>query len=138
MTIPPWIPARLTAELRAVASELSYWREKHDGRGRIPESIWAEAVAIAQLEGPIPVAAVLQLPLDSLTQRGGAGRQTSSPGGATRSRNAGGGLLRVTAIQPGTPCGSAAFARDSETAKTDTTPATKLSVAMTPAMAYRR
>ncbi len=69
MTIPPWIPARLTAELRAVASELSYWREKHDGRGRIPESIWAEAVAIAQLEGPIPVAAALQLPLDSLTQR---------------------------------------------------------------------
>ena len=70
MTSPSRIPRKYASEaLFAVYKELSRWREKHGGRGRIPEHIWDRAVAVACIEGSALVGAVLQLPIDSLAQR---------------------------------------------------------------------
>lgn len=69
MTDTPKLPSELSEDLRTVLTEITGWRHKHKGRGRIPEDIWDAAVAVSCVEGAEWVAEVLRLPFSSLSQR---------------------------------------------------------------------
>jgi hypothetical protein len=54
-------------QLESLRERLEQWREQHGGRGRrIPDELWAEAMAVAEEEGVERVACVLRLDRERL------------------------------------------------------------------------
>jgi hypothetical protein len=71
MTLPSPTPAE--AHLQEVAQQFAQWRQSRaNPRGaRIPEALWAEAIALADVLPPTQVARYLQLKPQALKRRRG-------------------------------------------------------------------
>lgn len=56
-------------EFRSVKRRLNQWRRAHNGQGRIPETLWTEAVELALAHGIERTADVLALNANRLEER---------------------------------------------------------------------
>jgi len=61
--------ANLPAEIEAVRRRFEQWRKRRQFRSPIPESLWAEAVALAGRYGTARIAKILRLGYYSLKKR---------------------------------------------------------------------
>ena len=79
----PRLPARVSPELEAGRQHFEHWRSHREGRSRIPEPLWREAVSLARQFGVHRTAKVLRLSYDTLKRRTGSAsvaQSTSPPG----------------------------------------------------------
>ena len=66
--------AARTARMEQVSQRVEHWRETREKRGRMPERLWAAAVALARKHGVYATAQGLRVNYDSLSARVGARR----------------------------------------------------------------
>jgi len=66
--------AARTARMEQVSQRIEHWRETREKRGRMPERLWAAAVALARKHGVYATAQGLRVNYDSLRARVGARR----------------------------------------------------------------
>ena len=66
--------AARTARMQQVRQRIEHWRETREKRGRMPEPLWAAAVALARKHGVYATAQGLRVNYDSLSARVGARR----------------------------------------------------------------
>ena len=66
--------AARTARMEQVRQRIEHWRETREKRGRMPERLWAAAVALARKHGVYATAQGLRVNYDSLRARVGARR----------------------------------------------------------------
>lgn len=73
-------PARIDG-FGATARRIAKWRKTRQGRGRMPEELWREAVTLAGVHGMMPTVRALQLDYGRLKKRVAAagGLQTAEP-----------------------------------------------------------
>jgi hypothetical protein len=68
----PLPPAQAEEQLRHLAQQVTQWRQSRTTpRGRIPKSLWAQAVALSQVLSVARVAKQLRLTPHALKRRGG-------------------------------------------------------------------
>jgi hypothetical protein len=61
--------ANLPASLSRASRHFEHWRSRRRGRARLPEALWAKAVALARTHGVSKTAKALRLDYGSLKQR---------------------------------------------------------------------
>jgi hypothetical protein len=66
--------AARTARMEQVRQRIEHWRETREKRGRMPERLWAAAVALARKHGVYATAQGLRVNYDSLRARVGVRR----------------------------------------------------------------
>jgi hypothetical protein len=81
----PRPPANVPTSLSLARRQLDHWRNQQQGRKRLPQELWSQAVVLAREHGINKTAHTLGLKYDSLkkhleaTPRGASGRGTAGP-----------------------------------------------------------